>query len=144
MKKSILFCFLILIFVGEQVSAQSVQLARKYRVIAVKNGNPGITSMSNETVVTPSMYIYIPNAFTPNGDGINDYFAVSGESIQTFSMQIFNRWGELIFESKDASSGWDGLYKGKPAPQGTYVYKVIASGISGKKSAKEGSFNLIL
>ncbi|NQT76505.1 MAG: gliding motility-associated C-terminal domain-containing protein, partial [Bacteroidetes bacterium] len=69
---------------------------------------------------------YVPNAFSPEGDGLNDEFKVIGNSdkISSFHMYIFNRWGALVFESKDISLGWDGEYKGKPAPQGAYVFKI--------------------
>jgi gliding motility-associated-like protein len=69
---------------------------------------------------------YVPNAFSPDGDGLNDEFkAISNtENISSFHMYIYNRWGELVFEANDVSLGWDGEYKGKPAPQGVYVYKI--------------------
>ena len=68
--------------------------------------------------------IYFPNAFTPNGDGLNDEFrAVLGCQIEYYDLSIFNRWGELIFKSNDDSSGWNGSYKGKQSPTGQYVYK---------------------
>lgn len=136
--------FAAMTLISYAANCQSVQLTRKYRVIAVKNGNPSITSMSNETEVIPSMFIYVPNSFTPNGDGLNDTFGIRGEAVQNFSIQIFNRWGDLIYESTDATSSWDGTYKGQNAPQGVYVYKVSASSISGRKAQKEGTLSLIL
>jgi gliding motility-associated-like protein len=70
--------------------------------------------------------IYIPNAFSPNGDGLNDEFKVIGhsENISSFHMYIYDRWGALVFESRDIFEGWDGKYKKKLAPVGTYVYKI--------------------
>ncbi len=133
----------VLIFQTVELSAQQSQLTRKYRVIAVKNGNSAITSMSNETEVTPTMYIYVPNSFTPNGDGLNDLFFVQGEAIQTFTMQVFNRWGDLIFESNDVNSGWDGKFNGKLVPQGAYVYKLSASSVTGRRTTKEGTINVL-
>ena len=123
--------------------SQSVQLSRKYRVIAVKKGNHGITSMSNETEVIPTMYFYIPSAFTPNGDGVNDTFGIQGESINAFSIEIYNRWGQLVYQSQDATETWDGRYKGITAPQGAYVYKLTASSVTGRTSVKNGTVNLI-
>lgn len=136
--------YLVIILLGkEQAYSQNVQYSRKYRVIAYKVGNPGISSMSNETEVIPSMYIYVPNSFTPNGDGLNDTFGVAGEAIQTFSMQIYNRWGDKIFESKNVSQQWDGTFKGAKVPEGAYVYKIYASSITGKKAQKEGTITLV-
>ncbi len=73
---------------------------------------------------------YIPNAFTPDGDGINDVFmpVLSEIKADGFSMQIFNRWGELIYETNDPDEGWNGITNmGEPAPAGMYVYKIKAA-----------------
>jgi gliding motility-associated-like protein len=133
----------LIVFQVLESSAQQSQLTRKYRVIAVKNGNSSITSMSNETEVTPTMYLYVPNSFTPNGDGLNDFFYVQGEAIQTFKIQVFNRWGDLIFESNDVNTGWDGKFNGQLVPQGTYVYKLSASSVTGRRTTKEGTINVL-
>jgi gliding motility-associated-like protein len=67
--------------------------------------------------------IYVPSAFTPNSDGLNEIFkAEYGENITDFKLQIFNRWGQKIFESKNINNGWDGRYKGLSQPIGTYVW----------------------
>ena len=67
-----------------------------------------------------------PNAFTPDGDGLNDEFIAIGQpdNLTSFSMKIFNRWGQMIFETKDITRGWDGTYQGSPSPAGTYVYRI--------------------
>jgi gliding motility-associated-like protein len=77
--------------------------------------------------------IYIPNAFSPNNDGLNDQFVIKGQGITTLNhLRIFDRWGTLIFERKnlrinDPAGAWDGGYKGEPVPMGTYVYIVEMS-----------------
>ena len=68
--------------------------------------------------------LYIPNSFTPNGNRANDRFMAFGEGIVDYHLYIFNRWGELIFESTDISNGWDGKYDGTEVPQGSYIYRV--------------------
>ncbi len=70
--------------------------------------------------------IFLPNAFSPDGDGLNDAFRAitSSGNIASFRMYIYNRWGVLVFESQDISRGWDGTYKNDPAPSGAYVYKI--------------------
>ncbi|MBS1565825.1 MAG: gliding motility-associated C-terminal domain-containing protein, partial [Bacteroidetes bacterium] len=74
--------------------------------------------------------IYLPNTFSPNGDGQNEVFYPRGKGIYTIkNLRIFNRWGEMIFErlgfqANDASKGWDGTHKGKPAPSDVYVYTI--------------------
>ncbi len=70
--------------------------------------------------------IFLPNAFSPDGDGLNDAFRAitSSGNIASFRMYIYNRWGVLVFESNDITRGWDGSYDGRQAPAGTYVYRV--------------------
>jgi gliding motility-associated-like protein len=68
--------------------------------------------------------VYIPNAFTPNGDGNNDVFLVYGDNIESVKMLIYNRWGEKIFESADKNIGWDGIYKGAYVEPLVYVYSI--------------------
>lgn len=70
---------------------------------------------------------YIPNAFTPDGEGINEIFQpifFTGFDPNTYSLTIFNRWGELIFESNHYAKGWDGMYGDMPCPEGAYVYQI--------------------
>lgn len=68
--------------------------------------------------------LFIPNTFTPNGNGNNDLFRAYGLGITAFHMRIFNRWGELIFESSDINAAWDGRYKGQIVQTDTYVYTI--------------------
>jgi len=67
-------------------------------------------------------YLYLPNAFTPDGDGQNDVLYVRGIYIEELEFMIFDRWGNLIFETKDQNVGWDGTYKGKKVDPGVYAY----------------------
>ncbi len=67
--------------------------------------------------------VYIPNAFTPNGDEINDLFGLVGMGIESMRLDVFNRWGELIFTSERQETGWDGSYNGTMVPDGVYTYK---------------------
>jgi gliding motility-associated-like protein len=87
-------------------------------------GTDSIYIIVSEDIVTECLYI--PNAFTPNSDGLNDIFtAVSVCPLSYFRMMIFNRWGEELFESDDISIGWDGTKNGIPVPGDAYVYKII-------------------
>jgi gliding motility-associated-like protein len=132
------------IFKSTFVKAQSNISERKYRVIAYKQGANEISSMSNETTVTPNMAIYVPNSFTPNGDGMNETFGAYSEGVKDFTMQVFDRWGAMIFESNDINKRWDGTYRGQLAPQGSYVYKIQAKAINGRILTKKGTVNLIM
>ena len=89
--------------------------------------------------------LYVPAAFTPNGDNINDVFYAYGNSLSEFKFYIFNRWGEKIFESNDLHTGWDGKIKGVKAEDAVYSYRIIYR-IKSKpedKLTKIGSFILM-
>src|SRR5436190_1079837 len=95
--------------------AQNTLDNRIYRVTAYQKGNNNIVSVSNYAEVVPRPRLYIPNSFTPNNDGINDVFGVNGEGLQNFHIMIFNRWGQVIFESRNPHDTWNGTFKGEPA-----------------------------
>lgn len=80
-----------------------------------------------DTIVVSSCMtnIFIPNAFTPNNDGNNDFFSVKGVQVMDFTIAIFNRWGVQIFEANDMNTCWDGSFKGLPCEGGVYFYKII-------------------
>ena len=88
--------------------------------------------------------LYVPTAFTPNGDGLNDLFrpiAIGISSLEYFS--VFNRYGELVFETHEFKKGWDGTYKGKKQPLDNYVWKLKAVDRSGKVRTMSGNVVLI-
>ncbi|MEZ4827358.1 MAG: gliding motility-associated C-terminal domain-containing protein [Bacteroidia bacterium] len=87
--------------------------------------------------------IFFPTAFTPNGDGHNDEFYIVMNSIEFFEIQIFNRWGQLIFQSSDPAFRWDGTMGGTPVIEGAYVYKVNAVTYRGERIQRGGSITLI-
>jgi gliding motility-associated-like protein len=115
-----------------------------YRVVALKNQNSPIESVSNAVSVEKPYALYSPNAFSPDGDGINDLFKISGQGMNDFQIEIFNRWGQMVYKSIDLSNGWDGTFKGKNLPTGTYVYKIKTSkyGVE-QKLLKSGTVALV-
>ncbi len=115
-----------------------------YRVVALRMQNDQIVSISNAVSVEKPYALYSPNAFSPDGDGINDFFKVSGQGMIDFVIQIYNRWGQMVYKSTDLSQGWDGTFKGKNLPTGSYVYKIKTSkyGVE-QKLVKSGSIALI-
>jgi gliding motility-associated-like protein len=68
--------------------------------------------------------LYVPNAFTPDHDGINDFFGPKVDNITEYSMTVFNRWGQVVFTSQNPGQSWDGMYKQAEAPEGVYVYSI--------------------
>jgi gliding motility-associated-like protein len=88
-------------------------------------------------------YVFVPNAFTPNGDGQNDVFMVMGNKLDEFTMVIYNRWGEKVFESQDANMGWDGTFEGKELPSDVFAYMVRLRCFNGEIFEKQGNVSLL-
>ncbi|MEP6466103.1 MAG: T9SS type B sorting domain-containing protein [Parafilimonas sp.] len=88
--------------------------------------------------------VFIPTAFTPNGDGVNDVFRPTVAGMKQFLyFRVYNRWGQLLFSTSEANKGWDGTYNGNRQASGTYVYSVQAIDYAGKPYFKKGTFVLI-
>jgi gliding motility-associated-like protein len=87
--------------------------------------------------------IYIPNSFSPNGDGINDVFKCYGVNIYEYKLEIWNRWGELLFVSNNIKNGWDGYYKDQLAFSGLYPGRVIYKDVKGIFYLKNIKIHLI-
>ena len=89
--------------------------------------------------------IIIPNALSPNGDNVNDIFRVRGTNIVEVQMQVFDRWGQLMYDSNgDINIGWNGAYKGKVMEVGVYVYQINVTYLDGTKEYYKGNLTLIL
>lgn len=87
--------------------------------------------------------IFVPNTFTPNGDGNNDILYVRSYLLNDIYFAVYNRWGEIVFETNDKHKGWDGVYKGKPVDIGVFGYYVKARCPNGKELFKKGNVTLI-
>lgn len=93
------------------------------------------------TIVVP--LLDVPNAFTPNGDGINDKVFVRGFGIARMTFKIYNRWGQLVFQSADPLNGWDGRFKGVLQPMDSYGYTLEVEFSTGARSTKKGDITLV-
>lgn len=116
-----------------------------YYVRFIGSNNDGTCEVYGEvyTVGVGASELRIPNAFTPNGDGINDVWKVAYRSLTSFKCTIFDRYGNQLFQFDDPSEGWDGKYKGKVVKPGVYFYVIEAQGADGKKYKKGGDINII-
>ncbi|MEO6902192.1 MAG: gliding motility-associated C-terminal domain-containing protein [Bacteroidia bacterium] len=85
----------------------------------------------------------IPNVFTPNNDGTNDFFTIVGKGIASLHAEIFNRWGQKEYQWDAPNGGWDGRKNGKLSPEGTYFVIITAKGMDGKDLIEKGSFTLL-
>jgi len=125
-----------------------------YRVYAIENmgaNNQFDTSLSNVACPNLPARIFIPTAFSPNSDSVNDVFIPEGLSViinpelpgQKYDFKIYNRWGELVFETNDFMKGWDGKYKGVIVQPGVYIYSVYAQGYDGHRFYLTGDVTVL-
>ena len=128
-----------ILFTGTLVAQEN----NRYKVVAVSNADAGVTSESNIVEVKPDFALFIPNAFTPNADGLNDIFIPVGSNVEEMELTIFNRWGEAIFTTTSLEQGWDGTYLGENSPSDVYVYDVKAHTKDAEYIHKKGNVTLI-
>ncbi len=114
-----------------------------YRITAVEAGGFRSTSLSNESCIIFGPQVYIPNAFSPNGDGDNDIFFLAAPNVESGILSIYNRWGRLLYRSLNIENGWDGTFEGQSLPEGVYVYVLDALGEDGTQFTRTGSITLI-
>ncbi|MBI1185538.1 hypothetical protein GC194_14805 [bacterium] len=110
----------------------------KYRIKAY-NSDSTVLSWSNSIEMTQKPVVYIPNAFSPNRDAINKTWDINADFVKEYWLQVFNRWGELVFESHDATENWDA----EKALDGTYLYKLSFRSLTGKIFFKTGSLVIL-
>jgi gliding motility-associated-like protein len=111
--------------------------------LTVENVSGCLSETEQQIVVNP---FYLPSGFTPNGDGKNEVFFNPGFSMdyQGFNLRIFNKWGQMFYQTNTYANPWDGLdNKGKPAPQGVYVYSLNITSKSGKEHQYNGTITLL-
>ncbi|SEA77116.1 gliding motility-associated C-terminal domain-containing protein, partial [Chitinophaga terrae (ex Kim and Jung 2007)] len=105
--------------------------------------NSALASANGKSTNPNGNNIFVPNLFSPNGDGMNDIMYVYGTSIAQLEFRIYNQWGQLVFTSKDQRQGWDGTMSGQRQPVGVYVYIVKATMQDGTVVTKKGNVTLM-
>jgi gliding motility-associated-like protein len=128
-------------FKAANMSSQNI--SSTITVTPTLNGCNGSSKTYTVTVVPLNKDVFVPNVFTPNGDGKNDLLLVYGNYINKLEMRIFNQWGQQIESIADKNKGWDGRYKGKAQPVGVYVYTLQAELSDGRTVKLKGYINLI-
>lgn len=108
----------------------------KFRVRAVSTNN--LVSYSNEVLYAQKLLMFMPDTFTPNGDNVNEIFEIKGIFIKDFKMRIYNRAGNVIFETQDYKTAWDGSYDGSPVAEGQYYYEINATDFKGELTKTNG------
>ncbi len=117
----------------------------KYHIKLTAFNTNGCSSSvtTGDFILKYSNTILLFNSFTPNADNINDKFVASITNISTFHIQVFNRYGKKVFETRDQSINWDGTSNGSAAPVGTYYYIIDAIGLDGNKISESGYVTLL-
>ena len=132
--------------VGSSTSfSQTVNLTDpyiNYRIKVIPNIGTFTNSFSNNSLFKFEAEVFVPDIFTPNGDNTNDNFIVKGRYVNSYSISIFSRWGEVVYASTDILVGWDGFNNFVYAPEGAYTYKIIATDIHNKEFTKTGTVTL--
>lgn len=127
----------------QKTQASPLQTTQYTVEITDANGCKNTDSMM-VFVVCSDQVIYIPNAFTPDGDEVNPVFKIYGTGIKELNfLRIYNRWGEKVFETNDLNKGWDGTHRGKLQEPGVYVYYMEAICTTGQIIAKQGNISLL-
>ncbi|HSY77168.1 MAG TPA: gliding motility-associated C-terminal domain-containing protein, partial [Bacteroidia bacterium] len=111
----------------------------------ITNDTSGCTSTDSLTikVIEQCGSVFVPSAFSPNGDGENDVLMVRGECIKTIDFEIFDRWGNRVFETTDPKVGWNGMHDGMAMNTGSYVYHVTATLYNNSTVSKKGNVTLV-
>ncbi len=103
--------------------------------------------LCSDTITPPppvtENYLYVPNAFSPNGDGNNDFLFVRGKNIQELTFKVYDRWGQRVFETNNINEGWDGKYNGQEMENAVFVYYLTLTYADGKTEVKKGNVSLI-
>lgn len=112
----------------------TVDLTQNQTIIAVYNEGPAVI-LGN---------VFIPTAFSPNGDNNNDVFYIHGiDPVQTFEFTVYNRWGQIVFQTTTTSKGWDGTTDNKPDPSDVYAYMIKVTNPDGTSESKSGNITLM-
>lgn len=140
-------------FINDSISSQNLEFAHlfadtgRYAVkLIAENENGCVDSTLKDVFIDYKSAIWIPNAFTPNGDGINDTFLPKGDGLtkENYSLYVYNRWGNVMWSTNNPNQGWDGIGPdGKPAQNGSYVYDISYMLEGGREIHERGEFKLI-
>jgi gliding motility-associated-like protein len=128
---------------------QSTKSTIEANTLFTLTGFDGVCKLSDTvlvkayTFICEEPHVFVPNAFSPNGDNENDILYVRGQMIEGLLFRVFNRWGEMVFESTDRMIGWDGTFRGKPMDPDVYDYYLKAICIDGEESIIKGNITLM-
>ena len=114
-----------------------------YTVIISDDNGCQTTASVTVTVESSCVDIFVPTIFSPNNDGNNDIMCVYGSCISAINFEVFNRWGEKVFETTDPEACWDGKQNGKELNSGVYIFKVVVLLNDGNEIIESGNITLV-
>jgi gliding motility-associated-like protein len=118
---------------NQQNTSYLFEVAGTYPIAMVVKNKWGCSDTVVKSItIIEDQELFVPNSFTPNGDGINDIFLPKGKGLNKYNLVVFDRWGQKLFETSDFTTGWDGLFKGQDCKEDVYVWKITASFPQGK------------
>ena len=112
------------------------------QVTASIDGDCAVSASNTVCVLSPQQW-FLADRFSPNGDGLNEHLGVRGHPMDAFRMRILNRWGELVADLNAPQPGWDGQFRGSPAPTGVYVVQLEMTFTDGSTVTTERHVTLV-
>ena len=125
--------------------SQQIEVSQEDAYYVWVEDSNGCTDVSELVFITllPKTELFVPTAFTPNRDEHNDLFVIKGKFIKSFQMDVYNRWGEVLFRSNSIEKYWDGKYEGKEVIHGTYYYNITITGQDNSSFVRQGTIEVI-
>lgn len=114
-----------------------------YRVTGYENGGYTAESQSNRIYLIQPPLLHVPNAFTPNGDNLNELWGIVPVFVKEYEVQVYNRWGEKVYDSNNVKQDWDGFYKGKQEANNVYIYKIRYTGWDRSIHHRKGTVTVV-
>jgi gliding motility-associated-like protein len=138
---------LLMIFLGVAFPLAQAQSSNSPTVISGQaKGQDNASTQAGDAAavdIKEGVPLFIPNAFTPNADGINDFFFIPNAVLSNFSIAILDRWGNEVFRSNTAAFRWDGQVGTRPAPEGTYIYALEGTTADGRHVKRSGTVSVM-
>lgn len=127
---------------GTLATYEATQPGTYYVWVEDEHGCTDISEIAKVNML-PKTALFVPSTFTPNNDDHNELFVIKGQNIVTYHLQIYNRWGALLFVSNNIEKYWDGMYEGNTVPEGTYFYTINVVGEDAVAVTKSGTIDVI-
>jgi gliding motility-associated-like protein len=123
-------------------TTQSIVVYKSPQSVSV-SVTDGACSATDDIELFDNCDVHVPNAFSPNVDGINDFLKVHHRGIKEFQMSVYNRWGEKIFYTSDIDEGWNGTYGNQPVTVGVYVWSIRYAKTDGSVRTQSGNVSVL-